>query len=126
MDSLLEDQPAQSGDVHEEHHVDPPRVHVRWFHSGPSTLLSSAPIALGPQPIWQPLTREESDACEEAWRVLSNEDKDAHNERDIDPDSDEEDVKVGIPVSTDQLFEVDVRAMKVFKLSTTRHKAPHL
>jgi len=116
---VVESEP-QTQDASDDVQSGPPMVHVRWFHAGPPMLLSSAPIALGPQPVWQALTREESDACEDAWRQLSGEDKEAHIVKDIDPESDDDDVKVGIPVSMDKLFEVDVKAMKVecYLLST--------
>jgi len=48
----------------------PPRVHVRWFRVDVPELLSVAPIVLNPTITWRPLTREESDACESAWKRL--------------------------------------------------------
>ncbi|KAG8905484.1 hypothetical protein FRB99_008880 [Tulasnella sp. 403] len=91
----------------------PPRVHVRWFHAGPPTLLSSVPIATGPTPVWQPLTREESDACEDAWQELLEEEK-AGSSTSLGSGGifEHDDTRVGIPVSKEKLFEVDVRSMR--------------
>ena len=50
--------------------LSPPAVHVRWFQVDVPELLSIAPIILSSVPTWRPLTREESDACESAWRAL--------------------------------------------------------
>ncbi|KAG8931602.1 hypothetical protein FRC02_002477 [Tulasnella sp. 418] len=93
---------------------EPPNHHVRWFHAGPTTLLSIAPITLSTTTNWQPLTREESDLCEEAWRELTPEDQAEASQRDIDPNEDDDDMKIGIPISRDRLFEVDVKAMKLY------------
>lgn len=77
-------------------------------------LLASAPITLGPTPIWQPFTREESDACEDAWQALSEDEKvTSLSPTDDITDEYHDDIKVGIPVSRDKLFEVDVISMKV-------------
>ncbi|KAG8895226.1 hypothetical protein FRC01_012495, partial [Tulasnella sp. 417] len=93
----------------------PPKHHVRWFHSGPPMLLASAPITLGATPIWQPFTRDESDACEEAWQALSEDEKViALSPADEATDEYHDDTKVGIPVSRDKLFEVDVVSMKLY------------
>lgn len=93
---------------------EPPKHHVRWFHGGPPMLLSSAPVTLGPTPVWQPFTREESDACEESWQALSEDEKITPlGSADDTTDEDHDDAKVGIPVSRDKLFEVDVISMKV-------------
>lgn len=89
-----------------------PRHHVRWFHAGPPALLSISPAALGPIPTWQPLTREESDACEEEWQKLNPEARLPESGHDAAED-DKDDFRVGIPVSSDKLFEVDVRSMQV-------------
>lgn len=48
----------------------PPDIHVRWFQVEVPDLLSFAPIVLSSTITWRPLTREESDACEAAWRKL--------------------------------------------------------
>ncbi|KAG8944534.1 hypothetical protein FRC04_001756 [Tulasnella sp. 424] len=103
---------------------EPPKHHVRWFHGGPPMLLSSAPVTLGPTPVWQPFTREESDACEESWQALSEDEKITPlGFADDTTDEDHDDTKVGIPVSRDKLFEVDVISMKlspVFWKSTVK------
>lgn len=78
-------------------------------------LLASAPITLGATPIWQPFTREESDACEEAWQTLSEDEKViALSPVDETTDEYHDDAKVGIPVARDKLFEVDVVSMKLY------------
>ncbi|KAG9002630.1 hypothetical protein FRB90_011344, partial [Tulasnella sp. 427] len=100
---------------------EPPKHHVRWFHGGPPMLLSSAPIALGATPIWQPFTKEESDACEEAWLALTEDEKVPAPSSAGEVEEDRDDTKVGIPVSRDKLFEVDVASMKLYPVfwSTT-------
>lgn len=95
-----------------------PIHHVRWFHGGPPALLSAAPIVTSSIPTWQPLTREESDACEASWQELNPEARlNVYSPRDGsaggDDDDTDETLKVGIPVSSDRLFEVDVRSMQV-------------
>jgi hypothetical protein len=107
----------------------PPQIHIRWFHAGTSHLLSTAPITLGSSVTWEPLSEEESNLCEKAWQALSEEDRaatlnneivdndDAARDRPEDDGSDDEDGLVGIPVATDQLFEVDVKRMKVRQTS---------
>lgn len=48
----------------------PPSIHVRWFQVEVLELLSTVPLVLNPSPTWRPLTREESDACEAAWKKV--------------------------------------------------------
>ncbi|KAG9003236.1 hypothetical protein FRB93_011149 [Tulasnella sp. JGI-2019a] len=96
-------------------HDDPaPRHHVRWFHAGPPSLLSIVPTVVGSVPTWQPLTRGESDACEEAWQELNPEARfSVAKPGDQDAEDDKDETRVGIPVSNDKLFEVDVRSMQL-------------
>lgn len=116
---------AETNDANEyRDSEEPPKHHVRWLHGGPPMLLSSAPVTLGATPVWQQFTREESDACEEAWQALSEDEKStALGSADDTTDEDHDDTKVGIPVSRDKLFEVDVVSMKlspVFWKSTVK------
>lgn len=115
-----------------------PRIHVRWFHQGPASLLSTAPVLATPNMKWQPFTRKESDACEAAWAHLpeaeqrqieefgldgAKEPKPAENVAELvktesateaaEEDDNEEDDSIGVLVQTDRLFEVDVRKMRV-------------
>ncbi|KAG8888357.1 hypothetical protein FRB98_007932 [Tulasnella sp. 332] len=72
-----------------------------------------SPTTIGPTPTWQPLTREESDACEEAWQELNPEARHNLSESSPSAEDDQDEFKVGIPVSNDKLFEVDVRSMQL-------------
>lgn len=103
--------------------VDPPEIFVQWYHAGPAELLSSAPVALGPTVAWQTLTRDESNACEAVWKSLTPEEQaTAHKyiEEELEvPAIDEDDHDfLGVPVTLDKLFEVNVRTMRV---STRRY-----
>ncbi|KAF8334748.1 uncharacterized protein EI90DRAFT_460114 [Cantharellus anzutake] len=106
----------------------PPDIHVRWFQVDVPELLSIAPITLNPNPTWKALTRVESDACELAWRNLKVQgpvdtptvdtvDDHIPLGKPFDPQEvaavEAEDVTLGVPVGKEQLFEVDVRTMKV-------------
>ena len=95
-----------------------PEIFVQWYHAGPAELLSSAPVTLGPVVAWQSLTREESNACEAVWNTLSHEEKElAHKyiEEEVEVPSLEEDEEdfLGVPVTLDKLFEINVRTMRV-------------
>ncbi|KAG8786311.1 hypothetical protein FRC12_016730 [Ceratobasidium sp. 428] len=100
----------------------PPSIFVQWYHAGPAELLSSAPVSLGTTVAWQTLTRAESIACESAWASLSDEERKLANEyieeeKDVPPvDEDIEDERdfLGVPVTLDKLFEVDVRTMRLY------------
>ncbi|KAG8690205.1 hypothetical protein FRC09_012073 [Ceratobasidium sp. 395] len=100
----------------------PPSIFVQWYHAGPAELLSSAPVSLGTTVAWQTLTRAESIACEGAWNSLSDEERRLANEyieeeKDVplvDEDSEDERDFLGVPVTLDKLFEVDVRTMRLY------------
>lgn len=99
--------------------VDPPEIFVQWYHAGPAELLSSAPVALGPTVAWQTLTRDESNACEAVWKSLTPEEQaTAHKyiEEELEvPAIDEDDHDfLGVPVTLDKLFEVNVRTMRLY------------
>ncbi len=75
-------------------------------------LLSSAPI-VATNTTWQPLTRDESDLCETAWQQLSSEEKMASLHIQESHDVRRDETRVGIPVSRDRLFEVDIISLQV-------------
>ncbi|QRV92658.1 phospholipase [Ceratobasidium sp. AG-Ba] len=98
----------------------PPTIFVQWYHAGPAELLSSAPVSLGSNVAWQTLTREESIACEAAWNSLTDEEKQTANEyveevKDVPPLEDEDDDGfLGVPVTVDKLFEINVKTMRLY------------
>jgi hypothetical protein len=96
----------------------PPNIFVQWYHAGPAELLSSVPVILGSTVAWQTLTRNESEACEATWNTLTDDEKKlAHSyiEEDIEvpPLEEDENDFLGVPVTLDKLFEVNVRTMRV-------------
>ncbi|KAF8575448.1 hypothetical protein K439DRAFT_1641371 [Ramaria rubella] len=115
----------------------PPPSPVRWFRPTSSTLhlqLPTAPILVANVDTWIALSVQESEKCEEAWKALPKEQQIAAEEAvDSDrpqPDSEEdqadEDETVGVTISEDRLFEVDVRLMELrpiyWKLNAPRIK----
>lgn len=95
-----------------------PEIFVQWYHAGPAELLSSAPVTLGPAVAWQSLTRGESIACEATWNTLTDEEKElAHKyieeELEVPPLAEDEEDFLGVPVTIDKLFEINVRTMRV-------------
>jgi hypothetical protein len=103
-----------------------PEIFVQWYHAGPAELLSSAPVALGSTIAWQTLTREESKACEAVWRSMTPEEQQtAHRyieeELEVPPGDEYEDDFLGVSVTLDKLFEVNVRTMRVSAHSSANH-----
>ncbi|KAG8740423.1 hypothetical protein FRC10_004346 [Ceratobasidium sp. 414] len=97
--------------------IDPPQIFVQWYHAGPAELLSSAPVSLGPAVAWETLTRAESVACEAAWNTLTDNEKRLANEyiedvKEVPPLEDDENDFLGVPVTVDKLFEVNVKTMR--------------
>ncbi|KAL5632399.1 hypothetical protein ACGC1H_005381 [Rhizoctonia solani] len=96
----------------------PPEIFVQWYHAGPAELLSSAPVALDPA-AWQTLSREESIACEAVWKTLSPEEQaTAHqyieDELEVPPLEEDDQEFLGVPVTVDKLFEINVRTMRLY------------
>ncbi|CAE6417449.1 unnamed protein product [Rhizoctonia solani] len=96
----------------------PPEIFVQWYHAGPAELLSSAPVALDPT-AWQTLSREESNACEAVWKTLTPEEQaTAHqyieDELDVPPLEEDDEEFLGVPVTVDKLFEINVRTMRLY------------
>ena len=100
-----------------------PPVPIRWFRptiSTPFLQLPTAPISVTHVDSWIALTVQESAQCEQAWQTLSEEQQlaaeaSSSNDRchpgsleDLDKEQ-----TVGIAISEDKLFEVDVRSMEV-------------
>lgn len=114
----------------------PPPLIVRWLRPQTATAfldLPTAPITLSSQKEvpWQAFTAEESEACEAAWRALSDEERrtseaaaadcESTSEQrtpSADDDLDEDDDTVGVSIAKDKLFEVDVRRMRVRERTT--------
>ncbi|KAH7336775.1 DDHD domain-containing protein [Rhizoctonia solani] len=97
----------------------PPEIFVQWYHAGPAELLSSAPVSLGPTVAWQTLSREESNACEAVWKTLTPEEQaTAHqyieDELEVPPVEEDDQEFLGVPVTVDKLFEVNVRTMRLY------------
>ncbi|KAG9077843.1 hypothetical protein FS749_010212, partial [Ceratobasidium sp. UAMH 11750] len=98
---------------------DAPGIFVQWYHAGPAELLSSAPVSLGSAVVWQTLTRAESVACEAAWNTLTDDEKHLANEyieedKEVPPLEEDENDFLGVPVTLDKLFEVNVRTMRLY------------
>ena len=103
--------------------VSPPSIPIRWFRptmSTPVLQLPTAPISVTKVDSWVALSVLESAQCEEAWRALSEEQKLAAEasfniDSRVGPPEDlaEEDQTVGVTISEDKLFEVDVKNMEV-------------
>ncbi|CAE7090882.1 unnamed protein product [Rhizoctonia solani] len=96
----------------------PPQIFVQWYHAGPAELLSSAPVALDPT-AWQTLSREESNACEAVWNKLNPEEQaTAHQyieeELEVPPLEEDDEEFLGVPVTVDKLFEINVRTMRLY------------
>lgn len=115
-----EESPSSASSMYDQ---DPPPLDVRWMRPKSSSVLlqlPTAPVTLASSPkdvAWQPFTAEESSGCESAWLELNEEDrKRAEEDEDLDiakqheEDEDDEDETVGVSISKDRLFEVDVRS----------------
>ncbi|KAG8757079.1 hypothetical protein FRC11_004821, partial [Ceratobasidium sp. 423] len=97
----------------------PPEIFVQWYHAGPAELLSSVPVTLGPIVAWQTLSRDESNACEAVWKTLTPEEQTtAHqyieDKLDVPPVDEDDQEFLGVPVTVDKLFEVNVRTMRLY------------
>lgn len=97
----------------------PPAITIRWLRpttSTPHLQLSTAPISVSNADSWISLSAQESTECEDAWQALSEEQRLAAtaggNETNL-VEADEDDETVGITISEDKLFEVDVRKLEV-------------
>ncbi|KAF8508209.1 DDHD domain-containing protein [Gautieria morchelliformis] len=100
----------------------PPSISVRWFRptmSTPFLQLPTAPISVTNIDSWIALSIQESAQCEEAWHALSDEQRhaaEASCSEDYQPgpleELGEEESTVGVTLSEDRLFEVDVKSME--------------
>jgi hypothetical protein len=100
----------------------PPSISVRWFRptmSTPFLQLPTAPISVTNIDSWIALSIQESVQCEEAWHALSDEQRhaaEASSSEDNQPEPleelAEEESTVGVTLSEDRLFEVDVKSME--------------
>jgi hypothetical protein len=106
----------------------PPSIPVRWFRptmSTPFLQLPTAPISVTNVDSWIALSVQESSRCEESWQALSEDQKFAaeaspNNDSRAGPleDQVEEEQTIGITISEDKLFEVDVKSMEVSHFSS--------
>lgn len=120
------------------HNLDgPPAVSYRWLRPKVASAVLDLPIA--PVTVnlkdsaWQAFTEEESEACEEAWNGLSDDERAlayTYNEKLLEggqktpeggqktptsdqADEEEPDDVVGVSIAEDRLFEVNVRSLQV-------------
>lgn len=103
----------------------PPSIPIRWFRptmSTPFLELPTAPVSVTNVDTWIALSAQESAQCEEAWQALSEEERQAAD-LSSKPDSSqlgsgsmeelvEEEHTIGVTISEDKLFEVDVKSME--------------
>jgi hypothetical protein len=101
----------------------PPPIAIRWLRpttSTPHLQLPTAPISVSNVDTWIALSAQESARCEEAWQALSEEQRLAAEVsaegNGSEPVEDADDETVGISISEDRLFEVDVRTMEAGSL----------